>query len=325
MFVEQKTLHGHKGPVNGVAFSRNGEVVASRSYDKTIKLWNVASGMLIRSIKTHASCVRFSPDSGIIAAGTVSGSIKLWSVSDGSLLQNLKGLFRGHSGAVNSVRFNHDGTYIASGGYDETIKLWNVRHGGLMFTIREPLIERIQDSAWGSFWDLVFSRDGSCIISADKKLTTDVGYSVRKWRRIDGKPLVKTKLYDEIVRMGKRAADFVSRKIKGKKVRLEFDEQEKDQYGRLLAYVDVYHCPPGCSVFNMPYGYKKYEDGLYINLNAFIVYNGYAASMTIPPNVRYDDLFKLMYKSALVNKRGLWLEHPNPGKAQPISPTDSSD
>ena len=113
---------------------------------------------------------------------------------------------------------------------------------------------------------------------------------------------------EEIIKMGERAAKFVSREIEGKKVRLEFDVQESDRYGRLLAYVDVYHCGPNCSVWNAPYGYRFYGDGAYIHLNAFILYKGYAMPMTIPPNVKHDDLFKKMYQEARINKRGLWAE-----------------
>lgn len=113
---------------------------------------------------------------------------------------------------------------------------------------------------------------------------------------------------EEIIEMGKRTAKFVSREIEGKKVRLEFDAQEKDQYERLLAYVQVYRCAPGCSVWNAPYGYRFYDDGAYIHLNAFILYKGYAMPMTIPPNVKHDDLFMKMYQAAKINKRGLWAE-----------------
>lgn len=116
---------------------------------------------------------------------------------------------------------------------------------------------------------------------------------------------------EEIVEMGKRAAKFVSREIEGKKIRLEFDVQERDQYGRLLAYVDLYHCGPTCSVWNAPYGYRRYDDGVYIHLNAFILHKGYAASMTIPPNVAQDDLLKRMYQGARTNKRGLWAKLPS--------------
>ena len=112
----------------------------------------------------------------------------------------------------------------------------------------------------------------------------------------------------EIIKMGKRAMRFVSSEIEGKKVRLEFDVQERDQYGRLLAYVKVYRCGPGCSVWNAPYGYRFYDDGAYIHFNAFILYKGYAMPMTIPPNVKHDDLFRKMYQAAWINKRGLWVE-----------------
>lgn len=85
--------------------------------------------------------------------------------------------------------------------------------------------------------------------------------------------------------LGKKAAAFTKGLVEGKPVRLEFDVQKKDRYGRLLAYVYL-------------------ENGTF--LNAEIIRQGYANVMTIPPNVRYQDLFLKLYREAREAKRGLW-------------------
>jgi len=89
----------------------------------------------------------------------------------------------------------------------------------------------------------------------------------------------------EIIEMGKRAADFTRKLVDGKEVKLEFDVSQRDKYGRLLAYVYLI-------------------DGTFVN--AEIIKQGFAQVMTIPPNVKYQDLFLKLQKEARENKRGLW-------------------
>jgi len=86
--------------------------------------------------------------------------------------------------------------------------------------------------------------------------------------------------------MGKRAAEFTKDLVEGKRVRLEFDVERKDKYGRLLAYVYLV------------------DDGAFVN--AKIVEEGYASLMTYPPNVKYADEFVKLYREARENNRGLW-------------------
>ncbi|MFW6248535.1 MAG: thermonuclease family protein, partial [Bacteroidota bacterium] len=86
---------------------------------------------------------------------------------------------------------------------------------------------------------------------------------------------------------GKEASDFVKKMLEGKKVKLEYDVQEKDRYGRTLAYVYL-------------------EDGTF--LNAELVRQGYAQVMTIPPNVKFSELFLDLQKKAREGELGLWSE-----------------
>ncbi|MFZ2338815.1 MAG: thermonuclease family protein [Bacteroidales bacterium] len=73
--------------------------------------------------------------------------------------------------------------------------------------------------------------------------------------------------------------------IAGKRVRLEYDIDTLDRYGRTLAYVYL-------------------EDGTFVN--ASVVRNGYATVMTTPPNVRYADTFVELAQKARKHNRGLW-------------------
>lgn len=83
----------------------------------------------------------------------------------------------------------------------------------------------------------------------------------------------------------REAMEFNRRLVEGKRVRLEFDADRRDKYRRLLAYVFL-------------------EDGTFVN--AELVKQGYAQLLTIPPNVKYSDLFLKLQREAREAKRGLW-------------------
>jgi len=91
---------------------------------------------------------------------------------------------------------------------------------------------------------------------------------------------------DTIQALGRRSYEFTKKSVEGKRVAMEFDVEKYDKYNRLLAYV-----------------YLK-DGGTFVN--AEIVKQGYASLMTIPPNVKYADLFLKLYREARENKRGLW-------------------
>jgi endonuclease YncB( thermonuclease family) len=91
---------------------------------------------------------------------------------------------------------------------------------------------------------------------------------------------------DKNVEEGKLVSDYTKEKLEGKEIALEFDVQERDHYGRLLAYVWV--------------------DGVMYNKQLLIV--GYAQISTYPPNVRYVDDFTQIQKEARESKIGLWNE-----------------
>lgn len=85
--------------------------------------------------------------------------------------------------------------------------------------------------------------------------------------------------------LGKRASDFTKSLCNNKKVRLEFDADKRDRYGRILAYVYL-------------------EDGTFVN--ASIIKEGYGQVLTVPPNVKHAKYFAQLQREARDSGRGLW-------------------
>jgi micrococcal nuclease len=96
--------------------------------------------------------------------------------------------------------------------------------------------------------------------------------------------------HKEVGYYGKESEDYLKALLSGKKVRLEYDVDKYDQYGRILAYVYL-------------------EDGTFVN--AELIKNGYASVMTFPPNVKHADEFISLQRKARKNKAGMWARDVN--------------
>ena len=125
---ELALLTGHTSFVTSIAFSPNGELLASGSWDTTIRLWNVSSFTLNKTLTGHTSgvmSVAFSSDGKTLASGSVDKTVRLWNVFTGTEEK----IFTGHTDQVASVAFGLDDARLASGSWDTTIRLWDVETG----------------------------------------------------------------------------------------------------------------------------------------------------------------------------------------------------
>ena len=95
------------------------------SSDETVRLWDAATGRLLKTFTGHmdsVSSVCFSPDGKTIASGSLDRTVRLWDTATGKHLKTLTG----HTDSVMSVSFSPDGTTLASGSRDSTILLWDI-------------------------------------------------------------------------------------------------------------------------------------------------------------------------------------------------------
>jgi WD40 repeat protein len=91
--AHQQTLEGHGGWVKAVAFSPDSKTLASTSYDRTIRLWDAATGAHQQTLEGHSSSVNavaFSPDGKTLASASDDRTIRLWDAATGAHQQTIK-------------------------------------------------------------------------------------------------------------------------------------------------------------------------------------------------------------------------------------------
>jgi hypothetical protein len=124
----QHTFTGHTSAVQACAFSLDGHLALSTSNDRTLRLWEVATGESVRTFTGHTSGVEgcaFSPDGQLLLSTSFNGTLRLWEVATGESVRT----FTGHTSGVTACAFSPDGRLALSASWDQTLRLWKVATG----------------------------------------------------------------------------------------------------------------------------------------------------------------------------------------------------
>lgn len=159
-------LRGHTETIIILAFSPDGNILASGSWDKTIQLWDMTTRQTLHTLKVHKNIVfnvlsmAFTPNSKTLAVAIGEDIVRLWDVQTGQILKDISP--ECHN-TVTDVAFNSDGTRIALGNCHGAFSLLDVETG--------------QELKW--FWE--FYRASNIAFSPDRYT---VASTARDWIRL---------------------------------------------------------------------------------------------------------------------------------------------
>ncbi len=122
------------GSIQAVAFSPDGEMIATAAGDGTVCIWQTQTGQLLHNHHENRAYVRsvsFSPDGLSIASGDDSGSVVVWDIQERKTRFRTSGL----RGSINAIDFTPSGDGIVTGGDDGVVRVWNAHSGELQLLI----------------------------------------------------------------------------------------------------------------------------------------------------------------------------------------------
>jgi len=173
----------NSGEVLLARFSSDGTQALTLTYDRSVRVWNLATGEPIAELKGSAGSLNdavFSPDGRRVATACTDGTARVWDAATGAVVAELKG----HVKSVRAVAFSPDGSRVATASEDGTARIWNAGTGAMVFELK---------GHGDVVTALAFSPDGKRLATASADRTG------RLWDPASGAALAELRGHDKVV------------------------------------------------------------------------------------------------------------------------------
>ncbi len=173
-----RSYAGHSDSIYAADLSLDGKLLATGSYDRSIKVWETATGNEVVTLQGHHGAVfglAFHPDGNIIASASDDRTVKLWDVHHGQRLDTLIEPAK----AQYAVTFSPDGRFVVAGGVDNRIRVWEITKGGQAGT---NLLRYARFAHEGPILALTFSPDGKTLFSSAEDRTVKL-WDTREYKQ----------------------------------------------------------------------------------------------------------------------------------------------
>jgi WD40 repeat protein len=159
--AQRRSQTGHTEGILSVAFSGDGTLIVSGSWDRKVKLWSAVTGLEMTTMSGHTSwitSVAVSEDGRFVASGSDDRTLRVWEAATGTEVYS----FPGHEYSVTSLAFSGNSKLVVSGSFDCTARVWDLVTGTHLYTISDH-----EDPVTS----VAFSDDSSLIISGSNDKT----------------------------------------------------------------------------------------------------------------------------------------------------------